>query len=469
MHLPPGPSTSALRQTLAFAASPYGFLTRCHRELGDYFTLRLIGQPPMVWIADADAVRAIFSLPRDGFRNASDDVSLVIGDRSVLFMDGDEHRRERQLLMPAFHGERMRLYGEAMRDAAKEGLARWPRHAPVTIRAELHRVTLRVITQCVFGAAEGPTLDRLQASLSAFLEASFSPSLNLASLFIKPASIRRFIEKRGEVDAGASWLGRARSRLLPLQGVANHRAEVDRLLFEEIARCRRDGPEHRSDILATLAAARSEDGRGLTDAELRDELLTLLMAGHETTATTLAWAVHHVIRAPRVRRRLVAELDLAFPDGVVRPEAVGKLEYLKAVVNETLRLSPVAVAVGRRLLRPAKLGRYELAADTYVLASVLLAHRSGAYWERPEAFEPERFLSGDPSPFQFFPFGGGVRRCVGLEFARYQLRIALAQLFRSAAIDPVEGADPEPCMRGALVGLTDAPVWVRDREGRHAA
>ncbi len=469
MQLPPGPRRSALRQTLEFAAGPYDFLTRCHREYGDYFTLRMIGQPPMVWIADADAVRSIFALPRDGFRNASDDVSLVIGDRSVLFMDGDEHRRERQMLMPAFHGERMRLYGETMRDAARDGLARWTGDAPVAIRSELQRVTLRVITRCVFGVADGPGLERLQVLLAEFLESSFAPALNLASLFVKPEQIRRLIERRGEVDAGSSWLGRLRSRL-PLQAVANHRAEVDRLLFEEIARCRREGTEDRDDILAMIAGARcAEHGRALTDRELRDELLTLLIAGHETTATTAAWAVHHIIRAPGVQQRLVAELEEAFPDGLVRPELVGKLEYLKAVVNETLRLSPIAVAVGRKLLRPAKLGRYEFASDTYLLPSVFLSHRSAAHWERPEEFLPERFLSGDPSPFKFFPFGGGVRRCVGSEFARYQLRIVLAQLFRGATIDPVEGAEPRPCMRGAVVGLTEAPVRVRERGRRHAA
>ena len=463
-HLPPGPKDPAIRQTLGFAAGPYEFLSRCHREYGDYFTLQMIRQPPTVWIADAEAIRAIFALPRDAFRNTSDDVSLVLGNRSVLFMDGDEHRRERQMLMPAFHGERMRLYGETIRDAARDGLARWSREEPVALHSELQRVTLRVICKCVFGVDDGPNMDRLQPLLTAFLESSFTPALNLASLFVEPKRIRKYIEKRGELDADTSWFGRLKARTLPLQEVANLRAEVDRVLFDEIARCRREGPENRNDILAMVASARAEeDGRGLTDEELRDELLTLLIAGHETTATMAAWAVHHVIRAPRVQQRLVAELDAAFPDGVIRPEMVGKLDYLKAVINETLRLSPVAIAVGRRLLRPATLGRYTFPTDTYLLAGIYLLHRSSEHWERPDEFEPERFLGGEPSPYKFLPFGGGVRRCVGLEFARYQLRIVLAQLFRGATLAPIEGQDPRPAMRGVLVGLTEAPVRVGDR------
>jgi cytochrome P450 len=462
MQLPPGPSTFPIQQTIEFAAAPYDYLARCHREFGDYFTLRFAGQPPHVYIADPEAVRWVFSRPRDVFRNQNEIAGLALGDRSVLFMDGEEHRRERQMLMPAFHGERMRLYGETMREATEAGLAQLASGTPVSIHEELQRVTLRVITRCVFGVAEGPDLDRLQALLAKFLESTLTPFLFVAAVIFKAHRMRKFIQERGDLDVRASRLGRVKA-LLPWQALANQRVEIDRLLLAEITRCRREGPEARDDILSMIMSVRDERGHGLSDLELRDELLTLLVAGHETTATTASWAVQHIIRTPRAHQRLVAELDEAFPDGRVRPERVGQLNYLKAVVNETLRLSPIAVAVVRELTGPAKIGPYELDAGTVLLPSVFLAHRSPASWERPADFEPERFLAGEPSPFKFFPFGGGVRRCVGSEFARYQLRIVLAQLFRSADIEPAVGTAPQPRMRGAVVGLSEVPVRVRAR------
>ena len=463
MALPPGPPESALRQSLSMGATPFEFLDRCRQEYGEYFTVRLVGQLPHVYVGDAEAIRWIFSRPREEFRHLNDLVGLVVGDRSVLLMDGERHRRERQMLMPSFHGERMRAFGEIMCSAARAEVATWRRDVPFAVHPRLQAITLRVITQCVFGQGEGDRIDRLQRRLAEFLNASLTPTLFLAGLAVTPARIRRYLERHGEVE-GDGLLGRVKSTVLPLQRIANLRAEIDAMLFEEIARCRAAPEGTRGDILAMLVAARDEQGAPLSAEELRDELLTILVAGHETTATTLAWALHHVLRTPRVEQRLRAEVEGAFPDGVVRPEAVANLAYLKAVVNETLRVSPIAVAVPRLLTRPTKLGPYELPAGTAVFASVYVAHRSANNWERPDAFEPERFLGGDPSPFKFFPFGGGTRRCVGAEFARYQLRLVLAQLFAAVALHPVPGFQVRGRMRGATVGPSDdMPVIVRDR------
>lgn len=212
-----------------------------------------------------------------------------------------------------------------------------------------------------------------------------------------------------------------------------------------------------------LTAARDEAGNGMTDEEINDEVLTLLMAGHETTATTLTWALHHLAANPAAQERLFGELSESFPEGVVDPERAGKLPYLTAVVNETLRLTPIAIAVARRLREPVTLAGHHLPAGTTVGPSIYVAHRSAA-WKRPDEFEPERFLTGAPSPFVFFPFGGGTRRCVGAEFARYQLAIVLGQLILSREFSLVPSFTMRPYMRGATVAPHPRmPLQVRSR------
>lgn len=222
-------------------------------------------------------------------------------------------------------------------------------------------------------------------------------------------------------------------------------------MYEEIAVNRGNSETPGEDILAMLMSARDETGAGLSDQALHDEILTLLVAGHETTATTLAWGLHHLMETPAVGQRLHRELEAAFPDGMVAPERVRDLEYLQAVVNEILRITPIAVAVPRRLIRPAQIAGYDLPAGTLVAASIYLAHRSERNWEYPDDFVPERFLTGRTSPFAFLPFGGDPRRCVGAAFAHYQIAVMLAQLWLHWRLEPVAGFRVRPYMRGVTV------------------
>jgi cytochrome P450 family 110 len=252
-------------------------------------------------------------------------------------------------------------------------------------------------------------------------------------------------------------------RTLLWREVADSRAKICRAVDTEIAACRAGDPRYEGTILGMLADTKDEAGAGLTDEEINDEVLTLLMAGHETTATTLAWALHHLAATPAAQQRLFEELSGSFPEGVVDPDRARKLPYLTAVVNETLRLTPIAVAVPRRLREAVTLAGHHLPAGTTVGASIYVAHRSLA-WERPDEFEPERFLTGSPSPFIFFPFGGGTRRCVGAEFARYQLAVVLGQLILSREFNPVSSFTMRPYMRGATVAPPPRmPLQVRSR------
>ena len=461
--LPAGPKLSSMRQLYEMGARPFNFLDDCRHEFGNVFTVRLFGQSPMVFIGESEAVRWIFSQPRSAFSHVNDQVGIAIGDRSVLFMDGEEHRRERQMLMPVFHGERMRAYGSIMRDAALRELTRWPSEGSVTVRPCLQRLTLEVICTCLFGTADGPRQERLQHQVERFLDSALTPTLFMAGTFIPRKRMRVLLQRRKDVSRGVRMLS-AVPRVLLWRNVADAREKVTAAVNEEIARCRSGDPQYEGTILQMLCATVDENGIGLTDDEVNDEILTLMIAGHETTATTLAWALHHLAATPGAQQRLYRELSDAFPDGVIDPSTVSKLPYLTATVNETLRLSPIAVAVPRRLRRPATIAGYELPAGTVVAASVYAAHRSEE-WEHPDDFEPERFLTGAPSPFVFFPFGGGTRRCVGSEFARYQLAIVLAQLVRSRGFDPVTTFSVRAYMRGPTAAPPpDMPVLVRPRE-----
>jgi cytochrome P450 len=417
----------------------------------------------MVFLGDGAAVRWVFSQPRSAFTHVNDLVGIAVGDRSVLFMDGEEHRRERHLLMPVFHGERMRSYGATMREAAEHELARWPSQGTVIVRPLLQRLTLEVICACLFGVATGPRRERLEHHVERFLEAAMTRSLYMAGMLIPRTRIRVLLQRRTDAPPVVRMLSSVPRTVLWHQ-VADSREQIIRAVNAEIARYRAGDPRYEGTILELLAEARDETGAGLTDAEINDEVLTLLIAGHETTATTLAWALLHLAATPTAQERLARELSENFPEGVVDPSRIGKLPYLTAVVNETLRLTPIAVAVARRLRQAATLAGHDLPAGTVVAPSIYVAHRSSA-WTRPDEFEPERFLTDSPSPFVFFPFGGGARRCVGAEFARYQLAVVLGQLIlrREFAVSPSFAV--RPYMRGATVAPPpDMPLSVRPRE-----
>jgi cytochrome P450 len=462
---PPGPTIPSVVQLFRMVQDPYAFLRSCHKEFGDFFTLRFPGQPPFVHISDPEAIRWVFTRPREELTHANELATLVLGDRSVLMMDGEPHRRERQMLMPPFHGNRMRTYGGTMRDATREAIARWPRGRPFVAHPELQRITLRVVTTSVFGAARGPETLRLERHLEEFLDASLTPALYVVAMFLTAPRLRSLLLRQGATDPTKAlhWV---RRRLFPWQAFADHRAELDRILLAEIRRCREANDGDRQDILAMLAQASDERGEPMTDAEIRDELLTLLIAGHETTATTLNWALYHIARTRGVEARIRAELAEVFAGGTIDPKGVERLAYLKAVVNETLRISPIAVAVVRRLNAPMQLGAHDLAAGTVIAPCIYLAHHHPKLWEAPSEFRPERFLQKEPSPFTFFPFGGGTRRCVGIEFARYQLRTVLAQIFSSVSVSLPEGFSMRPMMRGVTVApptsmrfvIRDAPI-----------
>lgn len=433
--LPPGPDDPPLLQAMQWLQWPYPFLADCARRFGDVFTMRVPGRPPMVMMSHPDAIRDLFTGSEDDLRAGEANALLepLLGRHSLLLLDGREHLTERRLVQPPFQGERMQSYGDSMRDIAQRAIDAWPVGQPFPIHPHMQRITLDVILRTVFGMDEGPKLESLRGGLRALLGVSSNPQILIAIA-------------NGRTDGVAAR---------PLRV----RAEVDRELFAEIARRRTMPTEGRHDVLSVLLAARDEDGQPLSDQALRDELVTMLVAGHETTATSLAWAVHHVLSHPEVRARVEAEL--ATPR---TPQEVVRLEYLDAVCKETLRLTPIVPIVGRRLTRPLTIGGVELPAGVVAAPCIILAHRRPERWPEPERFRPERFLESKPTAFEFLPFGGGVRRCLGAAFALYEMKIVLAEVLTRVALRAAPGYQVRVVRRSVTLAPSEGmPVVVERR------
>ena len=417
--LPPGPRLPSIAQGLWFMLRPVGFFESCKARYGEPFTIRIPSTPPVVMFSHPAAIREIFTGDEDVLRAGEATVVLqpILGPNSLLLLDGDRHLRERRMMMPPFHGDRMRAYAETMRDVTEAAVATWPVGRPFPLLAETQAITLDIIVRTVFGMAEGAAMAMLRDRLRRFI-----------SLAVNPLSLWPVLQ----VDLGP---------LSPWGRFVRLRREIDGLLDAEIAARRIASAPESSDVLSLLLSARDEQGDPMPDEHLRDELMTLLLAGHETTATALAWTMHRILTEPGVEQRVREEVRGVAPDGRLRPEAVGQLEYLDAVVKETMRLNPVLPDVMRLLKAPLTIGGIDLPAGVGVAPNIYSAHRRPDVWPEPDRFRPERFIGTRPNPYEFFPFGGGMRRCLGMAFALHEMKVVLAALFARAdfALSPGYG------------------------------
>ncbi len=402
-------------------ARPIQFLERASQRYGDVFTVRFpIGT--VVFIADPAVIKQVFTGDPDTFHageaNATP-LEPLMGRNSVLLLDGKEHMRQRKLMLPSFHGERMQRYGDVMREVAEEEIARWPVGEPFGLRPRTQEITLQIIMRTVFGIDDAERLARLGERLSAMLEIG-NQSRALAAIALP--QVRRTVGR-------GIW-----KRFLRLRGAAD--AEI----YDVIARRRRaTDVEARDDVLSILLQARDEEGRALTDEELRDELMTLLVAGHETTATSLAWAFELLLRHRPQLARLQAEIESGNDDG----------EYLDAVIKETLRIRPVVPGVIRKLTAPIELAGYEIPAGMRVAPNIYLTHRRPDVYPEPERFRPERFIERPAETYSWIPFGGGVRRCLGAAFATYEMKVVIPAILRAVRMRTVSD-QPERIRRRAV-------------------
>jgi cytochrome P450 len=421
-----------------FLLRPVAFLDWCHRLYGDCFTIDTLLFGREVEVVHPDLVRQVFTGDPDVLRAGEANAVLkpLVGDRSVLLLDGAEHARERKLLMPPFHGERVAAYAATMHEIAERAVDAWPEGSPFALYPHMQRITLEIILRTVFGVEEGSQLGDLRDALTRVLNRLSRPA---AALLTAPPFRRHF------------------HGLTPWDGFMRDVKHADTLIHRQIERRRADarrGGAAQKDVLAMLLAARDEHGLPMTDGELRDELMTLLLAGHETTATMLCWFFELVLTHAGVQERLLCELRAAGADER-DPDlaAIARLPFLDATIKEVLRLRPVIPAVGRRLKAPMTIGGYEIPAGELVVPSSILTHRMPAIWPEPEAFKPERFLNGKPDPYAWYPFGGGARRCLGMAFALYEMKLVAASVLTRARL---QKRDPLPA-RVALRGFTMVP------------
>jgi cytochrome P450 family 135 len=394
--LPPEPKSSPLVQTLRWAYRPLPFMQECRERYGDSFSVKFLGfERPMVLISDPAAIKALYMERSHGLPPGRDIIlKPILGEGSLLLQEGAEHLSRRRLMLPAFHGERMRSYEAVVDEIVTAEIDSWPLDTEFPIHSRMQAVTLEVILRVVFGVSDGPRLERLRGMLAKVLEETASPRGQLIGL------ISQRLGGRG-----------------PWTRFERQLKEVDDLLLAEIAEHRaRGGLEEREDILSMLMLAEFEDGGRMSDRELRDQLMTLLLAGHETTATALAWSFDLLLRHREALQRLRGSLE------------AGEEDYLRATITESLRLRPVLPLAGRRLATELVADGLTLPAGTDVTPAIWLTHTRADLYPEPFAFKPERFLGDGPDTYGWIPFGGGIRRCIGASFAEFEMRIVLREV-----------------------------------------
>jgi cytochrome P450 family 135 len=409
-RFPPGTRLPAFAQVGLYARDPLGFLIRFQRRYGDIFTVSFPFYRRLVYVADPALVKELFTTS-PGQAHAGEANATVLepalGPNSVLTLDEAPHMRQRKLLLPPFHGERIQRYGELIREVTLHEMESWPVGEPFALRPHTQRIALAVIMRAVFGVHDEERLTRFERLIE-----TFAARVNMITAF---PPLRRNL-----------------GRWSPWTRFVAAREALDSFIYEEIAlrRAENAGREGEpDDVLSLLMSARHDDGSPMSDAELRDELVTILGAGHETTATGLAWAMERLLRHPQVLAKL--------RDSV----AAGEDEYLDATIKETLRARPVIVDVARKLTAPKAIGGYDLPAGTFVMAAIAALHYREDLFPDPDEFRPERFIEGKADTYAWIPFGGGVRRCIGAAFAEYEMRVVLRAILERAELS---APDPRP-------------------------
>lgn len=417
----------------------------CAQRYGDCFTLRLPNNPPIVFFSDPEAIKEIFTSDPEKMPAGESRAILrpVVGQHSLLLLDGARHRQQRKLMMPPFHGDRMHAYGEVMRSVTDHIIDRWPSGRPFPLQPEMQAITLDVILRTVFGVEEDVQLVQLRNRLTEFLTLSTSPLRLALSQFPRLQFLFRSITNPERMQ-----------KLLQ---------EVDELLYAQIAQRRAATHAGHDDVLSMLIEAQDETGQQMSDVELRDELITLLLAGHETTATSLSWAFHWILQRADVQEKLHRELRQAGEIGKIPVRSIAKLEYLDAVIKETQRMLPIIPLVPRVLHEPMRLGGQDLPAGVVVAPCTYLTHHRPDLWINPDHFDPDRFLGKRLSPYEFFPFGGGIRFCLGAAFAIYEMKIVLAQVLSRVTLKPAPGQSVRVVRRGVTFAPSKGMPVVLER------
>lgn len=412
-------------QVIQWIARPIQVLTECARRHGDVFALEFPGGRRVVFFSRPEHVRQLFTADTAELRAGEGNEILrpLLGDSSVVLLDGEAHIEMRRLLLPRFHGDSMMKIMEDALASVREATLRWPRLTPFSLYASLKSITLEIMIGALFGCADDSARRELKGLIGAFMRRVAPPALFLMAFTRLPP---------------LPWLGMLRARRRVARAVyriiRQRRAETD--------------STDRHDVLSDLLRAKDGEGRSLDEDTIYSQLITLLIASHETTATTLAWAFEELLHSPPALRRAVQEIDAVFPDGLVLPERLLCLHYLDGVLRETLRLHPVLPLVARKAAVDLTIGGYTLPAGTYLCACSYLTQRRPELYPEPEAFRPERWQDMRADGYCFYPYGGSRRRCLGMSFSLHEMKLILAVVLRHMSVDPMPGRRSVMVRRG---------------------
>jgi cytochrome P450 len=432
--LPPGPPYPSLIQAIGVWSRPLPYLERMRARYGKRFTTRFPKSPPFVVLSDPDEIKEVFMAPPDVLHPGEGARVLepLVGKNSVILLDEGAHMEQRKLVLPAFHGEKMARLSGLMTEAAEREVESWPRGETFELQPRMQRLTLEIILRAVFGLDPGERLEALRERLASMLAFGDLP---ISLTPPDPESrLTRILEKLG-----------------PFAQFARTQQEVDSMLFELIDE-RRAGNGNREDVLAMMLEARHEDGSPMAAQELRDELLTLLVAGHETTASSLAWTFERLTRLPRVLSRLVEDVD------------AGEDAYVIATIQEALRRRPVLPNVEPRLVKkPIEVGGWLYPTGVCLVPNAYLVHHDPEIYPDPYDFRPERFLDEPPGTYTWIPFGGGRRRCIGASFAMLEMQIVIEAVLARCELRHRAGFERTKRRNIAIRPGQGALATIRDR------
>lgn len=409
--LPPGPRYPGIVTLFLTQSRTKSFLESASRRYGEIFSARLVGGKTMIFVANPTLIEGVLTAPSDVLLGDAR-IQAVVGKNSVIVLSGPPHTAARELLMPALRGDHVQRYGEVMERVCAAEVATWPLGQPLKLLPRLERITLGVITSAIFGPDGGGAVDNLVARFRALL-----------AFRDKPLSVARMNVLRPGSEPPKSFL--------------KLRDPFDAAVFAEIERARQDPRlEEREDILAMLLRSRHDDGTPISDAEIRDHLITLLIQGHEPTAVALAWTFERLVRHPEILQRLWAELE------------AGREDYMNAVFNEALRVRPPEPLIVRMVAKPYRLAEYELEPGPLIACNGFALHLREDLYPEPDRFRPERFVEQSPGKFTWIPFGGGVRHCLGRSLATHEAKYILRTLVSRFHVRPAAKRDEGVHRRG---------------------
>lgn len=416
MSLPDGPRIIPFLHGLRWRGRYLEFLDYCAQRYGGLFTFQVVGRRPFVVISHPQAIKDIFTAPLGHFDSGKANQAFrpLLGNNSLLVLDGSSHQRQRRLLMPPFHGDRLRTYGQIICDITRQEISQWPVNKPFVIRSSLQAITLRIILQVVFGSGQGQRVQMLNQCLSSLIDSFISPF---------------------------PW------RLLSF---SRTKQQLDELIYGEIRQRRQQVSSSAADILTLLLVAQDEAGQPMTDEEIRDELITLIMAGYETTTTAVLWALYWVTKLPEVSEKLQRELGKLGSNPT--PSEIAQLPYLTAVCSETLRIYSITGFAFDRIVKvPLKVMGYEFEPGTVLSPCAYLTHQRDDLYPEPKQFEPDRFFTRQFTPYEYYPFGGGNRSCIGIAFAQFEIKLVLATIVSRLRLSLVDHRSVRPVPRGVTL------------------